>query len=172
MSKISRYVVKAAVAAGVIGIAAPHVLAATLAADKGANDLLVSLSGRWVGKAVMITMSGPQANFKCIVTYLPSEGGAGLNQNLRCESGDFKLHAATQLIFDGDKVTGRWQDKINEVDGTVLGAMTPTGFEVQLSGKYFAAKMAVAGSACDQSVKVMPTKSDVFRELAAELKKC
>ena len=32
--------------------------------------------------------------------------------------------------------------------------------------------MLVAGQGCDQQVKVLPQKSDVFRELAATLKKC
>lgn len=135
-------------------------------------DPLAHLTGRWVGNAVMLTTSGP-SNFKCIVTYLPRKGAPGLRQNLRCDDGaSFKLHAATELIVDGGKVTGHWQDKINEIDGTVAGNVTPAGFEVQLSGEYFQAVMAVAGQGCDQSVKVLPQQSSVFQELAATLKKC
>jgi len=96
-----------------------------------------------------------------------------VQQNLRCDNGaDFKLHAATELEVEGSKVKGVWQDKINEIDGTVAGSVTPGGFEVKLSGRYFQATMLVAGQGCDQQVKVMPQKSDVFRELAATLKKC
>ncbi|MEQ1672878.1 MAG: hypothetical protein ABL893_18660 [Hyphomicrobium sp.] len=136
-------------------------------------DPLAHLAGRWVGNAVMTPSSGPQSNFKCVVTYLPRKDAPGVQQNLRCDDGaDFKLHAATDLQVEGGKVTGRWQDKINEIEGTVAGDVTPTGFEVQLAGRFFQAKMAVAGQGCDQSVKVMPQKSDVFRELAATLKKC
>ena len=137
------------------------------------NDPLLQLAGRWVGNAVMTPSSGPQANFKCVVTYLPRKDGPGMQQNLRCDDGaSFKLHAATQLQVEDGKVIGIWQDKINEIDGTVSGNITPTGFEVQLDGRYFQAKMAVAGQGCDQSVRVMPQKSEVFRELAATLKKC
>ena len=136
-------------------------------------DPLAHLAGRWVGNAVMTAASGEPSNFKCIVTYLPRKDAPGMQQNLRCDDGaNFKLHAATDLSVEGDKVTGRWQDKINEIDGTVAGIVTADGFEVQLSGRFFQAKMAVAGQGCDQSVKVMPQKSDVFRELAATLKKC
>jgi hypothetical protein len=138
-----------------------------------AVDPLAHLAGRWVGNAVMTPSSGPTANFKCVVTYLPRKDAPGVQQNLRCEDGaNFKLHAATELQVEGDKVIGRWQDKINEIDGTLAGNVTPTGFEVELTGRFFQAKMAVAGQGCDQSVKVMPQKSDVFRELAATLKKC
>ena len=56
--------------------------------------------------------------------------------------------------------------------GTVDGAITANGFEVHLEGRFFEARMAVAGQGCDQSVTVLPQKSDMFRELAATLKKC
>ena len=136
-------------------------------------DPLAHLAGRWVGDAVMTPTSGAVSNFKCIVTYLPRKGAPGMQQNLRCDDGaSFKLHAATELVVEGNKVTGHWQDKINEIDGTVAGNVTATGFEVELAGRFFQAKMAVAGEGCDQSVKVLPQKSDVFRELAATLKKC
>jgi hypothetical protein len=32
--------------------------------------------------------------------------------------------------------------------------------------------MAVAGRGCDQQVTVLPARADMFRELAANLKKC
>lgn len=136
-------------------------------------DPLAQLAGRWVGNAVMTPMSGPQSNFKCVVTYVPRKDAPGVQQNLRCEDGNnFKLHAATDLQAADGKVTGHWQDKINEIDGTVVGSVTPTGFEVQLDGRFFQAKMAVAGQGCDQSVIVMPQNAELFRELAATLKKC
>lgn len=158
------------VAAGVLAVSG---FAATENMAAAAVDPLAHLAGRWVGNAVMTLSSGPSSNFKCVVTYLPRKNAPGLQQNLRCDDGaNFKLHAATDLQVDGTKVSGRWTDKINEIEGTVAGNVTPTGFEVQLDGRFFQAKMAVAGEGCNQSVKVMPQKSDVFRELAATLKKC
>lgn len=135
-------------------------------------DPFAHLMGRWVGQAVMTTSSGP-AEFKCIVTYLPRKDGPGMRQNLRCDNGqNFKLQAATDLNVEDGKVTGVWKDPINEIEGTVAGNVTREGFEVDLNGRFFAAKMAVAGQGCDQQVKVMPVRSEMFRELAANLKKC
>jgi hypothetical protein len=156
-----------------LAVAAVSSLAATQNQAAAPIDPLSSLAGRWVGMATMISDSGPASNFKCVVTYIPRKDVKGMRQTLRCEDGaNFKLHAATDLALDGDKVTGAWQDKINDIGGTVAGIVTPTGFDVQLSGQFFAAHMAVAGQGCDQSVRVMPQNSDVFRELAATLKKC
>lgn len=137
-------------------------------------DPLASLAGRWVGMATMTSMSGLTSNFKCVVTYVERKDGVqGMRQTLRCDDGsNFKLHAATDLSVEGEKVTGAWQDKINDIGGTVSGIVTADGFDVQLSGQFFEAHMAVAGQGCDQSVKVLPRNPDVFRELAATLKKC
>lgn len=136
-------------------------------------DPLAGLAGRWVGMATMTSTSGPSSNFKCVVTYIPRRDVRGVRQNLRCEDGaSFKLHASTDLAVQGEKLTGAWQDKINDIGGTVDGTVTPTGFDVQLSGQFFAAHMAVAGQGCAQSVRVLPQNSDVFIELAANLKKC
>ncbi|WP_045836893.1 hypothetical protein [Hyphomicrobium sp. 99] len=137
-------------------------------------DPLASLAGRWVGMATMTSLTGPASSFKCVVTYVARQDGvAGMRQTLRCDDGaNFKLHAATDLAVDGEKVTGAWQDKINDIGGTVAGTVTADGFDVQLSGQFFEAHMAVAGQGCDQSVKVLPHDASVFRELAASLKKC
>ena len=156
-----------------VGVMAMSGFVATENRAATAVDPLASLAGRWVGNAVMTPVSGPTSSFKCIVTYLPRKDAPGVQQNLRCDDGaNFKLHAATELQVIGDKVTGHWKDKINEIDGTVAGNITATGFEVQLDGRFFQAKMAVAGQGCDQSVRVMPHNGELFRELAATLKKC
>ncbi|MBY0559065.1 hypothetical protein [Hyphomicrobium sp.] len=137
-------------------------------------DPLASLAGRWVGMATMTSLTGPASSFKCVVTYVERKDGVqGMRQTLRCDDGsNFKLHAATDLSVEGEKVTGAWQDKINDIGGTVSGIVTADGFDVQLSGQFFEAHMAVAGQGCDQSVKVLPRNPDVFQELAATLKKC
>jgi hypothetical protein len=140
--------------------------------NQAARDPLSALAGRWVGLATMTSVSG-DSEFKCIVTYTRRSEENGMRQTLRCENGDsFKLQAATDLSVEGDRVTGLWQDTINEVGGTVDGKVTADGFDVQLSGRFFAARMAVAGQGCAQSVRVLPEKSEMFRELAATLKKC
>jgi hypothetical protein len=160
-------------AAAYLAVAAISSFAATENEAAPPIDPLAGLAGRWVGMATMTSNSGPSSNFKCVVTYIPRQDTRGMRQNLRCEDGaSFKLHAATDLAVEGDKVTGAWQDQINDIGGTVAGIVTPTGFDVQLSGQFFEAHMAVAGEGCAQSVRVMPQNSDVFRELAATLKKC
>lgn len=137
-----------------------------------ASDPLARLAGRWTGDAVMTSTSGEPATFKCVVTYLPIKDGTGMKQNLRCKGVSIRLEAATLLQVEGTKVTGRWEDKINSLAGIVRGDVTRDGFEVLLGGRFFQAKMAVAGSECAQKVTVSPQRSSYFRELSAALRKC
>lgn len=137
-----------------------------------ASDPLARLAGRWTGDAVMTSISGEPESFKCVVTYLPIKDGSGMKQNLRCKSTSVRLEAATLLQVEGTKVTGRWEDKINSLAGIVRGDVTKDGFEVLLGGRFFQAKMAVAGSECAQQVTVLPQRSSYFRDFSAALRKC
>lgn len=133
---------------------------------------LTQLSGRWSGEASVTPASGPSEAFKCVVVYRPSEDGAALKQTLRCAKGAFKLEAATHLKIDGERVSGVWEDKINEMGGAVSGVVTKTGFDIQLSGTWFAADMSVTGDACAQSVRLVPVRADYIKELSASLRRC
>ncbi len=136
------------------------------------SSSLLHLAGRWLGEGSLVPVRGPTMPFKCVATYIPADDGASMRQNLRCKSADYKLETATVLEIEGTRVSGRWEDKINALDGSVSGTVTKDGFEVFLSGRFFQARMQVAGSGCEQSVTVTPEKADYIRELTASLKKC
>ena len=145
---------------------------AGLSAATSLADPIGRLTGRWSGPGTLVPATGPNQPFDCVVTYMPQPANGVVKQTLRCKGGDYKFEAATNLQFQGDKIAGRWEDKINSIDGTVEGKVTDTGFEVDLKGRFFEAKMAVAGSDCQQTVKVQPHHADYIRELSAALKKC
>lgn len=120
----------------------------------------------------MVPASGPAEAFKCVVTYRAGADGASMRQTLRCMKGDFKLEAATDLTIEGEKVSGRWIDKVNELGGDVSGVVTKTGFDIQLGGRFFAAGMTVTGDDCAQSVRLVPVRADYIKELSASLRRC
>jgi hypothetical protein len=135
-------------------------------------NAILSLAGRWAGKGTMIPASGPSETFRCVVTYFPSEDGSRLRQNLRCKSASYQFDGATHLRIAAGRVTGRWEEKVNSLDGTVSGTITPDGFLIFLSGKFFDAKMTVESSPCQQSVTIIPEEGNPIKKLSAVLKKC
>ncbi len=143
-----------------------------VAAQANIGDPIARLTGRWAGQGSVVPARGATEDFKCVVTYRPVDGGARLQQNIRCKSANYSLETATKLQFTGNVVSGEWEEKTNALGGTVTGAVTDGGFQIHLAGRFFQADMTVAGSGCEQSVKVVPVKADYIKELAANLKKC
>ncbi len=102
---------------------------------------VLALAGRWAGLGTMTPASGPAEPFKCVITYVPNSDGTQVKQNLRCKGEQSKIDAATQLLIDDGKVTGKWQDNIYSLDGTVSGTFRCDGLRPQarrrlLSGQH------------------------------------
>lgn len=136
-----------------------------------AGDTLAWLIGRWAGYGNMIPASGAAEAYKCVVTYRRSEDGL-VQQNLRCNGEGSNLDASTRLQFQGERVTGQWEEHTHSLSGDVTGTVTATGFEIALSGQFFNAAMRVAGSECRQDVTLTPAKADYIRQISASLRKC
>src|SRR5262245_13350658 len=135
-------------------------------------DPILALAGRWAGNAILVPESGPNETYNCVATYFPSDGGSRLTQNLRCKSANYQFDGTTQLQIAGGKITGRWQDKINNLDGIVNGTVKSDGFDIALSGNFFDAKMTVATAPCQQSVTLVLEEGLPVKKITALLKKC
>ncbi|HVY41971.1 MAG TPA: hypothetical protein VG966_03010 [Hyphomicrobiaceae bacterium] len=158
-------------------VSAPLVCLSVLCAQPapvGASETnsITNLVGRWAGSATVTPVSGPIESIKCVITYFPSEDGTRIKQNVRCKGPSTSFDAATQLQIVGGAVTGSWQDNVYSLTGSVQGSVTPSGFDVTLLGRYFAAKMRVVSSHCEQSITVTPDNAAHMKELAATLRKC
>jgi hypothetical protein len=68
-------------------------------------------------------------------------------------------------------VTGRWEDRINPLHGTIGGDVTPDGFLVLMSGELFDAKMTVTTSPCRQTITIVLEAGLPVRSLSADLRK-
>jgi hypothetical protein len=142
------------------------------AASASDGTPIANLAGRWAGEAMVVPKRGPSETYKCVITYFLSQDASSVRQNLRCQGANYKLDAATQLQIDAKRVTGQWSDNINSLRGTVSGTVTDTGFDIQLTGKFFDAKMLIVSSPCTQSVTLTPERAEPMKELAAVLRKC
>lgn len=171
MANPSRRGRRAAVAAGFVAtIAGAGALSGAVPNDSA--ETIGRLLGRWAGQGSVIPVSGATEQFKCVVTYRTLGQDPTLHQHLRCKGDNFAFDAATKLQIAQDRVTGTWEEHANSLSGDVVGKVTPNGFDVYLSGRFFEAQMVVAGSGCAQDVKLTPMKKEVIRELSASLRKC
>ena len=136
------------------------------------HDPILSLAGRWAGSAILVPQSGPNETYSCVATYFPADGGSRLTQNLRCKSANYQFDGTTELKIAAGKITGRWQDKINNLDGIVNGTVKPDGFDIKLSGNFFDAKMTVGTAPCQQSISIDLEEGLPVKRISGVLKKC
>ena len=136
------------------------------------TDPIMALGGRWAGMATVTPDSGPNQAYSCVGTYFPADNGAKLTQNLRCKSDSYQLDASTQLQIAAGKITGRWQDKVNNLDGIINGTVKPDGFDILLTGDFFDAKMTIARTSCQQSITIEFEGGLPVKRVSAVLKKC
>lgn len=155
-------------------VARPLLLAAVLvlcgASAVGAHPI-EKLAGRWAGGGTMVPGSGPKEQFRCIVTYAVEDETSRVRQHLRCQGEQTRFDAVTRLDIEGRQVTGVWADNVYSLSGTVKGRVTDKGFDVWLLSTFFQARMTVATSACEQSVKLVPEGVESMKEMAAVLTK-
>ena len=134
---------------------------------------VASLAGSWAGQAKFIPAAGPVEFYKCTMTYAPNGDGSEVKQNLLCKSPQLtKFDAATQLSITGEKVTGKWQDSVSSLTGTVRGTTKDGGFDLVLDSSYFQATMLVVSSDCEQSLKLVPRDTSDMKEMAVTLRRC
>lgn len=142
-----------------------------LEAAQRSDHAISRLMGYWAGQGKVVPTHGPQRAYRCVVIYRPSKDGDLLQQKLRCRNDDGKLEAITKLKFNGDVVTGEWEETTHNLGGAVSGRVTKEGFDVHLGGRFFQATMRVSTTNCTQTVQLIPVEADQFKELSANLKR-
>jgi hypothetical protein len=154
------------------------VFAAMLAVQFGASSAraadgrsIEKLAGRWAGDGTMVPTSGRKEQFRCIITYAVEDEASRIRQHLRCQGDRTRFDAVTRLDIDNRQVTGVWADNVYSLSGTVKGRVTDKGFDVWLLSSFFQARLTVATSACEQSVKLIPEGVESMKEIAAVLTK-
>ena len=134
-------------------------------------DPIEKLAGRWAGEGTMVPAYGRNEQFNCVITYAVGDDASRVRQHLRCHSRKTRFDAVTSLEIEDDRVTGVWADNVYSLNGTVRGTVTDKGFDIRLSSSFFQAKMTVATTGCEQSVRVVPEGGVSMKEIAAVLKK-
>jgi hypothetical protein len=129
------------------------------------------LAGRWAGDGTMVPGSGRKEQFRCTITYAVEDEASRIRQHLRCQGDRTRFDAVARLDIEDRQVTGVWADNVYSLRGTVRGRVTDKGFDVWLLSSFFQARMTVATSACEQSVKLVPEGVESMKEIAAVLTK-
>jgi hypothetical protein len=136
---------KAAKAAGL--------LLALLVAAPAAAGPYASLDGAWRGTGSVTLAGGQSEKLTCKAYYRAKDEGETLGIALQCASPSNKIDLRANLVFNGDAVTGTWEERAFNSSGAITGTSTPGQIDLSISGT-LQAKMSIAITPAAQSVSI------------------
>jgi hypothetical protein len=163
---------------GLRHLLAAAVLAATIAmpAFSASADPVDDLVGRWSGWGSVTLAGGQREQIRCVAVYevAPAAGdptARTLTQSLKCASASYKVDASASLRVVGGSIEGDWVERQSQLAGRVIGKVSPHGIRVEIDGTGLRATLAIAGSACRQTVALNPEGGGLV-SVAMSLAKC
>ena len=118
-------------------------------------------SGAWRGSGEVVGSDGTRERIACRANYDIASGGAALSQSLVCASDSYRFDVRSNVVADGDKVQGQWQETTRNVTGNVLGQVADGDFEGNVSGPGFTAELSLKMTGRKQAVNITPHGGDI-----------
>jgi hypothetical protein len=112
------------------------------------------LAGVWSGAGTVTLDDGSSERIRCRATYAVGEGGRGLNQTLTCASDSYKFDLRTNVIAEGNQITGSWSEMSRNIGGTIQGSGRDGAIQVVASAAGFNANITVTTRGNRQTVLI------------------
>jgi len=135
------------------GLVAVAVLFGT-AGEVAAQSPFASLGGSWAGSGQVRFTNGASESLRCRAYYNPKESGSALGLAIICASPSSKIELRAQLVYQGGRVSGTWEERTFNAAGDVSGHASANKFSLSITGGGFSGSMAVGFSGGSQSVTI------------------
>jgi FCD domain len=123
---------------------------------------LAQLSGSWSGSGNINLADGKSESLKCKAYYTQKDGGAEVGVALRCASTSNKVELRANLVADGSRLSGSWEERTFNASGTVMGEASPTQIKFAINGGGFSGSMVVTTTGTSQVVSVSTASQNRF----------
>src|SRR5262245_40831544 len=125
-----RFVTLAALGSAALCAQAPAVLA---------DSPFPRLVGNWSGTGKVRFEEGKTEAISCKAYYVPKAEGSAMGLAIRCASASYKIEMRANLAAQGDRVTGQWEERTFNAEGSLSRRATGETLKLAISG-------AVSGS--------------------------
>lgn len=117
-----------------------------------AEQAVATLAGSWGGSGRISYTDGGSEGIRCNA-YYGTEGNA-LNLAIQCKSDTNAIHVRSKLKIDGSRVSGDWEERTFNANGSGSGKVEGTTMTLSLSGGGFNGTMTVSFSKSAHTVKI------------------
>lgn len=145
----SKLIRKSTIAAGVVAG-----LALSASASLAQTSPFAGFAGNWSGKGTVTLTDGSKENIRCRASYRVNVTGTALKQNLRCASDSYQFDLSSDVVSDGDRLTGNWSEASRNLFGSVRGRASGGEIEVFVEAAGFAANLSLRTRGNKQSVSI------------------
>ena len=111
------------------------------------------LAGSWSGGGTVRLLNAAPERLRCRADYAPS-GSTQLRFDVTCASDSFKLQVVSDVIRDGQRLSGTWRETGTGVSGQVTGRVGSDHIDAAVSGLGVQAQLTMALHGRTQAVKL------------------
>lgn len=111
-------------------------------------------AGNWSGNGSITIAEGGTERIRCRGTYTANNGGNNLHLSLRCASDSYKFDLSSDVVSEGDEITGNWSEASRNVFGSVRGRAGGGEIQVFVEAAGFAANLTLRANGNKQSVSI------------------
>lgn len=116
-----------------------------------AQDSFESLAGLWSGSGAVETSDGLHERVRCKATYDVKNAGHSVKLDLRCASDAYKFDLSSNIVQDGEALSGNWFESTHRVGGKLSGRNVGGLIEARAEGDTFTALLTVGTKGSRQS---------------------
>ena len=150
----------AAILALLVGLAAVSVPGASGQALAGGP--FSGIIGLWGGNGTVTYASGTKERLRCRAQYIQNDED-NLQQALRCASDSYNFQINAYFEHTNGAVSGRWEELVLEISGTVSGTARAGRIDGSLHGPGFVAELMVTTTGNRQKVRIVTPDQEIRR---------
>jgi len=110
--------------------------------------------GAWSGSGTVALSDGTTERIRCKADYKVNGSGLGLKQNLHCASDSYKFDLSSDVISQGDRISGNWSEASRNIFGHLQGTAGGGQIEVFVEAAGFAASVTLRTNGNKQTVQI------------------
>jgi hypothetical protein len=134
-------------------LAASMSAALFLAAPAAADSPFKSLVGTWSGSGTARLEGGKSERLSC-KGYYSGSGGTELRLNIICANPSTKVELRSVLKYANGKVSGTWEERNFNQQGSVSGSATDSKLHLAIAGGALSGSLSVSFGGSSQSVSL------------------
>jgi len=126
----------------------------SISAANAQSGPFAGFDGAWSGSGTVSLSDGTTERIRCRANYKINGGGSGLQQSLSCASDSYKFDLSSNVISQGNSVSGTWSEASRNINGNLQGKAGGGRIDVFVEAAGFAATLTLTTRGNRQSVSI------------------